>query len=101
MAEIDTADFRAFVRGRATCYRTTEIDHDTAVGAVVNMCEHDVPPLLNELDRLQAENQRLADLNRRAQAIIADAIAHGMPITKEVAAVRNGIVCGKESPADG
>lgn len=52
---------------------------------------------LDHIDRLQAENQRLTDLNRRALAIIADAIMHGMPITEEVAAVCNGIVRGEES----
>lgn len=47
---------------------------------------------MSEINRLRAENQRLADLNRRALAIIADAIMHGMPITPEVAAVRNEIL---------
>lgn len=51
--------------------------------------------------QLQAENQRLEDLNRRAQAIITDAIMHEMPVTKEVAAVRNGIVRGVEATGGG
>lgn len=40
---------------------------------------------------LAAEVDHLRDLNDRALAIIAEAIMHGMPITEEVAAVRNGI----------
>ena len=39
-----------------------------------------------------AEIVRLQILNRRALAIITDAIMHGMPITPEIADVRNQIV---------
>ena len=38
------------------------------------------------------ELERLKGLNKRALAIITDAIMHGMPITPEVADVRNQIV---------
>jgi hypothetical protein len=38
--------------------------------------------------------QGASELNKRALAIIADAIMHGMPVTEEVADVRNQIVCG-------
>ena len=50
---------------------------------------------------LQAGIERLTELNTRALAIIADAIMHGMPITGEVAAVRNAIVCDKPLKAGG
>jgi len=43
----------------------------------------------------QAEIERLRSLNSRAMNIIAEAIMHGMPITEEVAAVRNEIVTTK------
>lgn len=39
------------------------------------------------------------DLLRRAMAIITDAIMHGMPITKEVAAVRDAIVVDNHASA--
>lgn len=48
--------------------------------------------LAAEVARLAAENARQHTLLRRSLAIIADAIGHGMPITEEVAAVRNEIV---------
>lgn len=41
---------------------------------------------------LEQENEALRTLTRRALSIITDAILHGMPITEEVAAVRNEIV---------
>lgn len=47
---------------------------------------------LNEEMRLKAAVIVVAELNKRAQAIITDAIMHGMPITEEVADVRNQIV---------
>ena len=50
--------------------------------------------LLAHYRESQAEVERLRVLNQRAMAIIADAIVHGMPITEEVSAVRNEIVCG-------
>lgn len=43
---------------------------------------------------LQSEIARKDDLLRRAMTIINSAIMHGMPITEEVATVRNAIVCG-------
>lgn len=52
-----------------------------------------------DLPACVAEIERLRDLNRRALGIISDAIMHGMPITPEVAAVRNAIVCGDENPS--
>lgn len=42
--------------------------------------------------RLMSTRDEQAELLERALAIISDAIMHGMPITKEVAAVRNEIV---------
>jgi hypothetical protein len=47
---------------------------------------------MNEEMRAKAAVIQLAELNQRAMAIIADAILHGMPITKDVAEVRNQIV---------
>ncbi|WP_146534790.1 hypothetical protein [Rubripirellula reticaptiva] len=47
---------------------------------------------LNEEMRLKATVIVVAELNKRAQAIITEAIMHGMPITEEVADVRNQIV---------
>ena len=47
---------------------------------------------LDEEMRLKAAVIQLTEMNRRAMAIITDAIIHGMPITKEVADVRNQIV---------
>lgn len=44
---------------------------------------------------LIAEVERQDALLKRAMAIITDAIMHGMPITQEVADVRNEIVCKK------
>lgn len=52
---------------------------------------------LNEEMRLKAAVVVVAELNKRALAIIANAIMHGMPITQEVADVRNQIV-GSEAP---
>lgn len=49
-----------------------------------------------ENDELKAEVERLRALTVRAMSIITNAIMHGMPITEEVAAVRNEIVCGKK-----
>ena len=43
---------------------------------------------LNEEMRLKAAVIVVAELNKRAMAIIADAIMHGMPITREVADVQ-------------
>jgi len=43
---------------------------------------------MNEEMRAKAAVIQLAELNNRAMAIIADAILHGMPITKEVAELR-------------
>ena len=50
-----------------------------------------VEALVDDVERLEAENQKLRGLNDRALHIITDAIMHGMPVTTEVAAVRNGI----------
>jgi hypothetical protein len=51
---------------------------------------------LSEEQRLKAVIVALADLNKRAMSIIAAAAVYGgMPITQEVADVRNEIVCGK------
>lgn len=47
---------------------------------------------LDEEMRLKAAVIQLTEMNRRAMAIITDAIMHGMPITPEVADVRNQIV---------
>jgi hypothetical protein len=47
---------------------------------------------LSEEYRLKAAIVQLTEMNRRAMAIITDAIMHGMPITPEVADVRNQIV---------
>ncbi len=47
---------------------------------------------LSEEYRLKAAIIQLTEMNRRAMAIIADAVVHGMPITPEVADVRNQIV---------
>lgn len=47
---------------------------------------------LNEEMRLKAAVIQLTAMNKRAMAIITDAIMHGMPITPEVADVRNQIV---------
>lgn len=47
---------------------------------------------MNEEMRLKAAVIQLTELNKRAMSIITDAIMHGMPITKEVADVRNQIV---------
>lgn len=52
---------------------------------------------LDEECRLKAAIIQLAELNNRAMAIISDAIMHGMPITEEVADVRNQIVCSNEA----
>lgn len=54
---------------------------------------------MTEEQRLKAAVIQLADLNNRAMAIIVDAVMHGMPITKEVADVRNKIV-GSRGPVD-
>lgn len=43
--------------------------------------------------RLMSKQEEQMELLQRALAIISNAIMHGMPITKEVAAVRNAI-CG-------
>ena len=43
------------------------------------------------LDTTEARLALSVDLHRRALAIIADAIVHGMPVTEEVANVRNEI----------
>jgi hypothetical protein len=45
-----------------------------------------------EVRRLRDEGDRHRELLKRALAIITSAIMHGMPITGEVAAVRNAIV---------
>jgi hypothetical protein len=47
---------------------------------------------LDEESRLKAAIIQLTEMNRRAMAIIADAIMHGMPISEEIADVRNQIV---------
>ena len=47
---------------------------------------------LDEEMRLKAAIIQLTEMNKRAIAIITDAIMHGMPISKEVADVRNQIV---------
>ena len=48
--------------------------------------------MTHEVRLMAGEIRRLRELNKRAQAIITEAIMHGMPITEEVAAVRNEIV---------
>lgn len=62
-------------------------DRDAIVDVVRRMDEgeSDRKELLNEIERQSA-------LLKRSMAIIASAIMHGMPITEEVAAVRNEIV---------
>lgn len=52
---------------------------------------------MSEEQRLKAAVIQLAELNKRAMAIITDAIMHGMPITEEVADVRNQIVGASQS----
>ena len=47
---------------------------------------------LGEEDCLRCAVIALAQMNKRAMSIITDAIMHGMPITQEVADVRNEIV---------
>ncbi len=47
---------------------------------------------MNEELRLKAAVIQLTELNKRAMSIITNAIMHGMPITEEVADVRNQIV---------
>lgn len=47
---------------------------------------------MDEESRLKAAIIQLTEMNKRAMAIIADAIMHGMPISEEVADVRNQIV---------
>ncbi len=47
---------------------------------------------LDEESRLKAAIINLTEMNHRAMAIITDAIMHGMPISPEVADVRNQIV---------
>jgi hypothetical protein len=51
----------------------------------------------NHAKALVAEVKRQKSLLKLAMAIITEAIMHGMPITEEVAALRNEIVCGKHS----
>jgi len=52
---------------------------------------------MSEEQRLKAAVIQLTELNKRAMAIITDAIMHGMPITEEIADVRNEIVGAKLS----
>ena len=47
---------------------------------------------MDEEMRLKAAIIQLTEMNKRAMSIITDAIMHGMPITEEVADVRNQIV---------
>lgn len=55
---------------------------------------------MSEAQCLRAVIVQLAELNQRAMTIIADAIMHGMPITAEVAAVRNQLVMASSMPAE-
>ena len=54
---------------------------------------------LGEEDCLRCAVIALSQMNDRAMAIISDAIMHGMPITTEVADVRNAI-CLRERKAE-
>lgn len=54
-------------------------------------CENAYSPQ-SVVKEMEAEIERLRNLNNRALAIITGAIMHGMPVTEEVAAVRNEIV---------
>lgn len=55
---------------------------------------------MTEEQRLKSAVIQVVDLNRRAMAIIANAISHGMPITEEIADVRNQIVVARQSCTD-
>jgi len=52
---------------------------------------------VSEEQRLKAAVIQLTKLNKRAMSIITDAIMHGMPVTEEVADVRNQIVGANSS----
>lgn len=52
---------------------------------------------MSEEQRLKAAVIQLTELNKRAMSIITDAIMHGMPITEEIADVRNQIVGASSS----
>ena len=70
----------------------------TLIGARVRaerlVQERDEAREKNWADHYFRQWQGASELNKRALAIISDAIMHGMPVTEEVADVRNQIVCG-------
>lgn len=41
---------------------------------------------------LKTENDHLRDLNNRALKVVIDAVMHGMPVTEEIAYLRNKIL---------
>lgn len=67
---------------------------DVMRNSAVARCGYDTAQKfqLDEECRLKAAIIQLAELNKRAMVIISSAIMHGMPITEEVADVRNKIV---------
>ena len=73
-----------------------QLSNDLQVGPIEHVLKFKHPAILanaaTEIVELREEVERLQSLSRRAVAIIADAICHGMPITREVADVRNQIL---------
>lgn len=59
-----------------------------------NACRH-CRKLMNNAAK---EIEQLRTLNKRALAIITDAVMHGLPVSEEVAAVRNAIVGATVDP---
>lgn len=79
-----------------TCQISVPVSWNTIKAIYAKAVQHLSKPLPTDRDdensRLKAEIVQLTELNRRALAIITDAIMCGMPITEEVADVRNKIV---------
>jgi hypothetical protein len=48
--------------------------------------------LADAADALAVEVRFMRDIGRRAQALLTECIMHGMPVTQEVADVRNAIL---------
>ena len=73
-----------------------QLSNDLQAGPIDQVVKFKHPAILanaaTEIVELREEVERLQALGRRAVAIIADAICHGMPITQEVADVRNQIL---------
>lgn len=86
---------KAVIDRNAAAYdeqRINTADYVAELQAELATAKTTIEEFCRTLDKLGAERDEARALNKRALAIISDAIVHGMPVTQEVADVRNAIM---------